>query len=77
MALQLAIDRDDAGQVIVQAAVASDANKAIRITYQDGSKDYFSALVMSFKTNAGSVDQILSGSINLEINTDIIQVALP
>ena len=32
---------------------------------------------MSFKTNAGSVDQILSGSINLEINTDIIQVALP
>ena len=30
-----------------------------------------------FKTNVGSVDQILSGSINLEINTDIIPVALP
>ena len=34
-------------------------------------------MVMSFKTNVGSVDQILSGSINLEINTDIIPVALP
>lgn len=77
MALQLAIDRDDAGQIIVKSAVASDANHAIRITYQDGSKDYFSALVMSFKTSAGSVDQILSGSVNLEINTDIIAVALP
>lgn len=77
MALQLALDRDDAGQVLVKTALASDANKAFRITYQDGSKDYFSAMVMSFKTNVGSVDQILSGSINLEINTDIIPVALP
>ena len=77
MALQLALDRDDAGQILVKTALASDANKAFRITYQDGSKDYFSAMVMSFKTNVGSVDQILSGSINLEINTDIIPVALP
>ena len=77
MVLQLALDRDDAGQILVKTALASDANKAFRITYQDGSKDYFSAMVMSFKTNVGSVDQILSGSINLEINTDIIPVALP
>ena len=77
MALQLALDRDDAGQILVKTALGSDANQAIRITYQDGSKDYFSAMVMSFKTNVGSVDQVLSGSINLEINTDIIPVALP
>ena len=54
MALQLALDRDDAGQILVKTALASDANKAFRITYQDGSKDYFSAMVMSFKTNVGS-----------------------
>ena len=77
MALQLALDRDDAGQILAKTALGSDANQAIRITYQDGSKDYFSAMVMSFKTNVGSVDQVLSGSINLEINTDIIPVALP
>ena len=77
MTLQLALDRDDAGQILAKTALGSDANQAIRLTYQDGSKDYFSAMVMSFKTNVGSVDQILSGSINLEINTDIIPVALP
>ena len=38
MALQLALDRDDAGQILVKTALASDANKAFRITYQDGSK---------------------------------------
>jgi hypothetical protein len=39
MALQLALDRDDAGQILVKTALASDANKAFRITYQDGSKE--------------------------------------
>lgn len=74
LALQLGLDKADAGQVICDAAVDSDNNYAFAITYQDGTIDYMSAQVMSFKTNAGSVDQILSGSINLEVNTDIISV---
>ncbi|HQZ58195.1 MAG TPA: phage tail tube protein [Acinetobacter sp.] len=77
LALQLGIDAADAGQVICDAAVDSDNNYAFKVTYQDGTVDYFSGQIMSFKTNAGSVDQILSGAINIELNTDVISVALP
>lgn len=59
-------DDDDAGQVIIQAALISDADQAFEVTYQDGTIDYFTGKVVSFDTVAGGADSIVQKTISLE-----------
>lgn len=66
----LAIDRADAGQAVMQGAVASDASYSFEIKDQQGNKEYFIGKVFSFKTQVGSVDQITSGSFMIEIDSN-------
>jgi len=80
--LQLAIDDDDPGQVIVKAALESDNDYSFKVEYQDGSIDYFQAKVMSFDKAATSVDSIRSATVTLGLTTTktgvgIIEVAAP
>ncbi len=72
--LQLAIDETDAGQIAVTSAADSDDSYSIKVTKQNGSIDYFTAQVLSFTTSVGSVDSIESGSVQLEIDNDIVKV---
>lgn len=65
--LQLALDRSDAGQIIARQALASDASYAFRLIHQDGTIDYLSGQVVSFTTNVGGPDQILSGALSVEL----------
>lgn len=75
--LQLAIDEADVGQIAASTASDSDDSYSIRVTKQNGAIDYFTAQVMSFTTSVGSVDSIESGSIQLEIDNDIVAKAAP
>lgn len=75
--LQLAIDEDDTGQIAALAALDSDDSYSIRVVKQNGATDYFTAQVMSFTDSIGGVDSIESGSIQLEIDDDIVKVAAP
>lgn len=59
-------DDDDAGQIIIQAALISDADQAFEVTYQDGTIDYFTGKVVSFDTVAGGADSIVQKTISLE-----------
>lgn len=72
--LQYARDFADAGQDLLYAASNSDSPYAVEITLQDGSKMYFTALVASYKTTMGSVDQIVAGEALLTLQTDVIEV---
>lgn len=73
IAAQMARVPTDAGQTMLVGAVNSDASKAIRITLQDGTIFYTTVQVMSYTTNVGSVDQITSATVNMEIDNDIIE----
>lgn len=73
--LQFAQDELDAGQIAARAASDSDLSYTIKVTKQNGGIDYFTAQVMSFTTSIGSVDSIEGGTIQLEIDNDIIPVA--
>jgi len=75
--LQLAIDEDDAGQISATAALESDDSFSIRVTKQNGAIDYFTSQVMSFTTSIGGVDSIESGTIQLEIDNNIVPKAAP
>jgi hypothetical protein len=82
VALKVGLDTDDAGQILLKAASLSDNDYSFLITTQIGDKYYFQAQVMSFKPNVGSVDNITTASINLEITSNsagvgIVEVLAP
>jgi len=65
----------DAGQTVLQEALDSDENYSFNVTLQDGTELYFSAQVMSYTANVGTVDQITTASVTIEITDEIIEVA--
>lgn len=67
--LKYGIDDDDAGQVLVEAAVNDDDPVSIVVTSQSGKKYYFQALVMSAPREFGGVDNVLSCTANMELTT--------
>lgn len=80
--LQVGLDTDDAGQILLKAGSLSDNDYSFVITTQNGDKYYFQAQVMSFKVNAGSVDNITAATITLELTTSstgigIVEVLVP
>lgn len=65
--LGLGLDSKDAGQILLKTASGSDADYYYCVTLQNGDKYFFPAQCMGFKTNVGSVDNIVSASVTLEI----------
>lgn len=78
-ALTMSLGRvpSDAGQALLLTARDDDDSYAFVVTLQDGTKQYFSAQVMSYTTSVGSVDQITGASVMVEIDNNIIEVAAP
>ena len=68
----LALDSDDAGQILMKTALNSDESYAFLVTLQDGTKYYMMAKVMSFKPNVGGVDDVVTAAPTLEIDSDDI-----
>lgn len=80
--LNLGIDDDDAGQILLKTALDSDDDFSFKVTYQDGAIDYFQAKVMSFEKAATSVDSIRTATVNLGLTgtktgVGIVEVAAP
>ena len=75
LAIQMALYRSDAGQTILDAASVSDSSYSFKITHQDGSDDYFTGKVMSFKTNVGAADNIKMASVAIEVDSAQVPVA--
>lgn len=67
--IQLAVDDEDAGQIIVKQALDDDNDYAFCVTYQDGSKDFFCAKVTSWSKSTESVDSMYTASVGVEITT--------
>lgn len=77
MTVQLAYAPGDAGQVLVETALNSDAFYAFKLTLQDGTIKYFQAQVTSAPVNVGTVDQITGLTVNLSIKSGTIVTKLP
>lgn len=75
VAITVALDKSDAGQTAIQTALDSDADVSFRVTLQDGAIEYFTGKVMSYTTNVSNVDSITMSTINVGINSDIVDVA--
>ena len=74
--LQLGLQTDDAGQIICKAASISDLAFSCKVTTQNGDVYYMRAMVMSFKVGVGSVDQITTAAVTLELTTNSAGVGI-
>lgn len=71
----LADDIDDAGQLVLKAALASDDDYYFKETWQDGTIEYYAAKVMSFAGVGGNADNVRARTITVGINDEILEKA--
>ncbi|CDO37147.1 hypothetical protein [Novosphingobium sp. KN65.2] len=76
MQMSLGLDTDDAGQILAKAAALSDNDYSFKVVTQNGDIYYFQAQTMMFKVGVGSVDQITTASITLELTTSSAGVGI-
>lgn len=70
---KITVKGNDPGQTILNTGLAQDASISFRIIYQDGSKAYFTAKVMSFTVMIGTIDTILAGECKAELDSDVVE----
>lgn len=66
---------DDAGQALVRTALDSDADYYFKETWQDGTVEYYPALVMSAPGTGGDSNTVRSFTVDLAINGDQLLIA--
>ena len=74
----LEFDAEDAGQLVLAAGVegaSKNQQHAVKIEYQDGSIDYYSARIFSYTKAPGSANSMVGSTVQVEINTPITRVA--
>ena len=75
-------DATDAGQAILSAGSTPgggtfNTNHSFKLTYSDGSVDYFYGQIFSYTKAPGSANSIVASTANIEINSKIVEVAAP
>lgn len=68
----MALDPDDAGQILIEAALELDAPSAFEITLQDGTVYYLMGLTMMYKPNIGTTDDVVTASATIEVDSSPI-----
>ena len=79
MALNLAYDPADAGQVVLSNGTDGTGefdDHSFKVEYQDGSVEYFYGQIFSYTRNPGSANSIVGSTAQVEINSDIIRVTV-
>lgn len=76
IALQLGLDTDDAGQILMKAAALSDNLYAFKITTANSDVYYFQGLTMSFKVGLNDVNSVTAANAQIEITTSSTGVGI-
>lgn len=70
MQLTIGLDSEDAGQILLKAGRAARIPYSFNIEMPSGDEYYFQALVMGVPKNLGTVNQVTSMSVTLEITAN-------
>ncbi len=74
--MSVAVDDDDAGQILAKAALDDDLSRTIKLIRQDGAIKYVTAQITSFPT-AFATDSFELATIALLVQSDVVDVAAP
>ena len=73
--IEMAINRGDAGQILMKAAAKSDAQYSYKVLYSNGEIDYFQALSYSFVVVGGDANAIRMATASIRIDyRDVVEV---
>jgi hypothetical protein len=76
--LTMALSDLDTGQTILatkgSATAGTSAQVSVKVALVNGDLQYFTAQVMSFKTNVGNADAITMAEVTLEIDNSVVKV---
>jgi hypothetical protein len=75
LTLQIGKDINDTGQELLKTAYGEDEVYSFEITLQDGTIHYTTGQVFSYTTNVGNSNQITGIGCQIELDTEIIEVA--
>ncbi len=78
LSLSLGWDPTDAGQAILSAGCDGDGEfdtHSFKVEYQDGTVEYFYGLIFSYTRAPSTSNSIVGSTVQIEINSDIVQVA--
>lgn len=67
--LQIDYDSDDAGMILLKAALNSDNDYSFEVAYPNGDIDWFQAKVMSLVKTTAGVDSMRTATVELAITT--------
>lgn len=70
IALNIGLDNQNAGQVVLHEASLSDDDYYFCITLQNGDRYFFAAKVMSFRVVPGNVDSVTQANVNLSLTSN-------
>lgn len=77
MSVSVGYSSDDAGQNVLALGVTGinkNTEHSFRVTYQDGSIDYFTGKIFSYTKAPGSANSMVSSTVQIEINSVIVEV---
>jgi hypothetical protein len=74
--LNLALDTDDAGQVLAKVALDSDNDYSFKVAMPGGDDFYFRAKVMSFPIGVNDSNSLTTATMQLEITTSSAGVGI-
>ena len=80
MPVAMGMDITDAGQLLLKNGALGaniDVEHSFEIEYQDGSKEYFTAVVMSYTRNPSTIDAIVGANTTLELTDNVIDPSNP
>ena len=75
MPVAMGMDITDAGQLLLKNGALGaniDVEHSFEIEYQDGSKEYFTAVVMSYTRNPSTIDAIVGANTTLELTNEVL-----
>jgi len=66
--IEMIVVRDDAGQILCQAALDSDDYYAFKVEYNNGEIDYFTGLTIGFEGEGGDANTMRSATMTMRRN---------
>jgi hypothetical protein len=76
LTIPMALDYNDAGQLALKTAMTNRDRVTFRVSYGDGTNDYFQGKVMSF-TRGASIGSVVTAEAMIEVETNIVEDLTP
>lgn len=73
MSVEMAFDALDSGQLLALDIMDTGDECSVAIRLRDGSRYFSTGIITSFRRNVGTTDTMVTATVNVELNGDIVE----